>query len=611
MRYLLVILLLITSVITRGHSQDTTQLKALYDRCLDFSESQLDSIYYYSEFIAAESARLQFVKGEVLSLRLKGIYYDLRNDYDKALDYYLQSLTAAQKINGTEYEIAALTDMAMLYSSIKQPRKAKETYLMAAKLSLNTGDLNSLITAYGNLGAIYNQLNLTDSALYFLRAGLQMAEPLKNELDMGVIYNNLGNVYFVKKDYQRALQYFRLNATQHSVNELPASLWFDYLNIADVYIELHQYDSALWYSENALKLGKQLNSKSKESDSYAILAKLYETKGEFRHAYSYQRKWYELDTSLVNEGTNTTIADLQERYNAQKRQRENDILMMELEKQMLYRNTTLYLLIGLLIVAAVLIYSFMLKRKAHKKLQSVNKLIVRQNEKLTELNFEKNALIGVVSHDLATPFASIKLWSQLLLANSESFSADQKKAINRIMDSTQKGDEMIKSILDVEKVEVSQQHISLVELNLTNLINNVIEDFLPHSTAKSIQLRVQAPIAPVLLVSDEHFLTRVFQNLISNAIKFTPEGKNVYVILTEEKEKVNVDVADEGVGIDCDDFPKLFSKYARLSSRPTNGENSNGLGLSIVKRILQELNGTIACKSEIGKGSVFSVTLKK
>ena len=100
-------------------------------------------------------------------------------------------------------------------------------------------------------------------------------------------------------------------------------------------------------------------------------------------------------------------------------------------------------------------------------------------------------------------------------------------------------------------------------------------------------------------------------NLLSNAIKYTSAGRNVYIGISEEKEAVSIRIRDEGVGIQPDELPHLFSKYSKISSRPTAGEPSTGLGLAIVKRICEELNGQISCESTPGKGSVFTVILKK
>ncbi|MBC8033827.1 MAG: tetratricopeptide repeat protein [Chitinophagaceae bacterium] len=611
MKYFTLLLLMCASSAIYAQQPDTVYLKSLYDRCIDFDEAQLDSLYYYADYIKSSSNQSGFNKGDVLSLRLKGIYYDLKGEYERAIDYYLQSLTAAQKIRGTGYEIAALTDLAILYSHIKQPEKAKQMYLQSAALSARRGYITSLITAYANLGAIYNQLQETDSALFFLQEGLRVGKPVEKEVDLSVIYNNMGNVYFLKKQFGLAMDYFRMDKRSHGSNPPLASLWIDYLNIADVYIEMKNYDSAHYYADSALLIARRLKSKSKESDSYALMAKLYARKGEYKAAYEYQKSWYKLDTSLVNDATNATVAGLQERYNSQKRQRDNDVLKLELERQRLYKTTSTYLLAGAVIIAILITFSLIQKRRANRKLNEVNQLIRKQNEKLLELNQEKNSLISIVSHDLCLPFATIKMWSQVIKEEANTLSLDQNKALHRIVESTKRGEELINNILDVEKAEVNQKPLCIEDFDIALLLDTIVDDFRPAADRKGIHLDYESPVAPLKIVSDKQRINRICENLISNAIKFTPNNRRVTVSLREEKECVYLGVHDEGVGIDSNELPVLFSKYSKISSQPTNGERSNGLGLSIVKRIVQELNGSITCESEKGRGSRFNVLIRK
>src|SRR5258708_5535418 len=267
--------------------------------------------------------------------------------------------------------------------------------------------------------------------------------------------------------------------------------------------------------------------------------------------------------------------------------------------------------ISLLLVAIAAALAFLTKRKVNKKLQATNDLVTRQNERLSELNYEKNSLISIVSHDLSTPFASIGMWSQLLQSDVTNLTPEQKKALGRIEQATAYGEKLIRHILDVEKAQTNQRKMQLENVELRIFSESVIDDFQPAAARKNIQLHLDCPKKTLYFLSDRQLLSRMLENLLSNAIKYTEQGKNVWMSVSEEKDAVSIKVRDEGVGIEKDELPHLFSKYSKISSQPTNGEPSTGLGLAIVKRIVEELNGQISCESSLGKGSVFTIVLKK
>ena len=263
------------------------------------------------------------------------------------------------------------------------------------------------------------------------------------------------------------------------------------------------------------------------------------------------------------------------------------------------------------IIALLITVFFLQKRQANRRLKEQNDLIKRQNEKLAELNYEKNSLISIVSHDLSSPFSAIKMWSQLLEADQSNLTEEQQKAVSRIHASTLRGESLIRTILDVEKAETNKHVVSLENFNLSLFVENLVDDFRPSASGKNIQLHCETPGNHVYLVSDKHLVARICENLVSNALKYTPPGKNVWISVSDDQDAVHIKVKDEGVGIEPSEMPHLFSRYSNISSVPTSGEASTGLGLSIVKRIVQELNGSVLCESEPGKGSLFTIVLGK
>jgi signal transduction histidine kinase len=588
---------------------DTTSLKLLYDRVIGFSEEKLDSIKWYARFIEEESAAIGFSKGKILAIRLKGVHSDLTGNYEEAIGFFLYTLYAARDEHYVEYEISALSDLSIVYTEIKQPEKAKEVYLECLHLTEKTREKAELITGYGNIGAIYNMLNNTDSALYYLAAARRLCEAYNAVESLPFIYNNTGNTYFKRKDYARALEYFRLNENLHRTEQHDADLWVDYLNMGDCYIELKMYDSATKYCQTALDIAVSLQSKSKEADAYALMAKLYERLGQFKKALEFHKTWYTMDTALVNANSSRTIAEMQEKFHSRDRDKQNQLLTAQVGQEKLRNRYLRYQIIGAIVIGLLVGSLLLVYRKANLKLKEVNKVIVRQKEKLTALNQEKNALISIVSHDLSSPFASIAMWSNLI-GNEENLKPDQKNALSKIRDSALHGENLIRRILDIERRGTSAVELELEETNLTELVIHIISDYTAAASAKLITLHPPEQKL-VYLMTDQALMRRILENLLSNAIKFSAAGKNVWVAIEETDHKVEVSVTDEGEGIAEADKKLLFTKYAQLNAKPTGGENSSGLGLSIVKRLVNELNGAIFFSSELGQGSSFRIQFEK
>jgi signal transduction histidine kinase len=596
---------------------DTNSIRHLYYYAMKLTEARTDSIDYYADYMRQIDQKGQYPAAKIMSLRLYGWYFENKANYPRAIDYYMQALDAARKLGYIEHQTEVLADLAAVYTSdMNEPGKAKEIYQECVRLNRQLGDAGSLVTSYINLGAIYNRLGLYDSALLLLKEGLRIGKPLeaKGTFDLDDLYNNLGNTYYFRKEFAQSIVYFRDNYTHHLASQSPsrqADLWLDVLNMADSYSEEGAYDSAVKYGNLALQLARELGSKSKESDSYAVLAKLSQRRGDYKQAWDYQSKWYTLDTALVNSETYKSIAELEKKYETRERENEKLLLQSEIVQQKFHNRIMMVMAVSLLLIAIAAAMAFIIKRKANKQLQATNDLVVRQNERLSELNEEKNSLISIVSHDLSTPFASIGMWQQLLLSEQDNLNDSQRKALDRIAQATQYGEKLIRHILDVEKAETNQNKLHLENLDLRIFAEWRLDNFSPVAATKNIRLHLDCPNRSVYFLSDRQLLGRMLDNLLSNAIKYTTTGKNVWMSVSEEKDAISIRIRDEGVGIQPDELPHLFSKYSKISSQPTNGEASTGLGLAIVKRICEELNGKITCESTLGEGSIFTVILKK
>ncbi len=246
--------------------------------------------------------------------------------------------------------------------------------------------------------------------------------------------------------------------------------------------------------------------------------------------------------------------------------------------------------------------------KMHREVETQKDEILRKNEELLTLNNEKNNLIGIVAHDLKSPLNQIKGLLNLMRITSTDLSPEALSYIDMMEKSSGRLSDMIAKILDVEAIESKKLNLSIDNVDLSSLLSQLVERHRIPASQKDITLHC-AVAEGMIAHADKSYSEQVFENLLSNAIKFSPREKNVYVNLTRRDDKLVCEVKDEGPGLTESDKKKLFGKYQKLSAKPTGNETSTGLGLSIVKKFVEAMNGRIWCESEAGAGASFFVAL--
>ncbi len=234
----------------------------------------------------------------------------------------------------------------------------------------------------------------------------------------------------------------------------------------------------------------------------------------------------------------------------------------------------------------------------------------QQNHKLQTLNQEKLQVISLVSHDLKGPFNRIFALIQLINLKKENLTEEQTDYLAKIHQITADGLGMVRNLLDNRRLEDKGIEFNEVALDLSQLVTGLVKNYSTVSEKKKIEIVLETG-ALIMVKADKLYLGRVIENLLSNAIKFSPEGKKVFVKLTRLPDSVELSVCDQGPGIHQDDQLKLYQRFQRLTARPTGGESSNGLGLFIVKSILDKIGAAIKCESELRQGACFTVHFPK
>lgn len=243
-----------------------------------------------------------------------------------------------------------------------------------------------------------------------------------------------------------------------------------------------------------------------------------------------------------------------------------------------------------------------------QELNQRNQELVQNNEELKKIHDEKNGLIHVVAHDLKSPLNNNKGLIKLIkMANN--LSEQQKDFLNKLEKSNQQGVQLIEDLLQLYRME-SQQKAEIEVINIQSYFNELIKKHEDAAKLKSIKIEKEIKTENNEFYTDPDKLQRIMDNLISNALKFSYENSTVYIKALQKGTQLQIEVRDEGMGILKEEQHKIFQKFQKMSNKPTAGESTSGLGLSIVKTLVEQLEGTIEFESKPRKGTSFRVVLK-
>ncbi|MGE9289965.1 MAG: sensor histidine kinase [Puniceicoccales bacterium] len=275
--------------------------------------------------------------------------------------------------------------------------------------------------------------------------------------------------------------------------------------------------------------------------------------------------------------------------------------------------------VGFLSVLMAVVLSGLLSQIAYKMrkesiaqftlLSQKEEEVRKEKERAEKAVDEKTDLIAMAVHDLKNPLSAIIGFTEVVLADKERMADGHQECFENVLQTAENMSEVILGILKNEGLERSGVHLE-ESVGLGELAKSVVKFNTFNATRKSIRFETSLE-SGVKFQGDRLRLREAMDNLVSNAVKYSPKGSTVRVILYRDQMRKQIEfaVTDQGEGVSEADQARLFQKFAKLSAKPTGGESSTGLGLSIVKTIISQHGGEVDCQSELGKGACFSFRL--
>jgi len=248
--------------------------------------------------------------------------------------------------------------------------------------------------------------------------------------------------------------------------------------------------------------------------------------------------------------------------------------------------------------------------RLNNELANAQRELVKKNSELAKLNEMKNQFLGIASHDLRTPLSIILSYSDFLLAETApTLAPEHAEFLRTIQSSTEFMLSLVNNLLDISKIETGRLDLDLWPTDILGIIENnmMLNGVLAAKKGITLSFSHDDPILPIQI--DGPRIEQVLNNLFANAIKFSQPGTAIDLHIAQSDGSTTITVRDQGEGIPQEEIHKLFLPFEKTSTRSTHGEQGAGLGLAIVRKIVEAHGGSIAVESMVGSGSTFTVRL--
>lgn len=570
-----------------------------------------------------------------------GIYYDCKAEYNKAIDWHLKNLVCSEQNNDAEAQVSALSDIAAQYSHLKQYEKAKTFIKKAIALGESAQVKPKRLSAfYQNLGIFYRQTQQHDSALYYYQKSLVIKRKIEDSAGISILNINIATLLIKQQQYDQAKPYMDYNVAYHLRHKENASLWHDYVNLSGIYLGKKQFEKAEHYLNEALQLAQKNNSKSEESDTYSNYADFYKEKGDFKKAFEMSQKHYQMESEIINIETYKSAAELQEKYESDKRNQQNKLLAAEITTQKLQKRNVAIVAIGIALLALLAGWAWWQNQQKNRLLTHKNQELEGEKDKLKRtlerlhqmreqlMHSEKMASIGQltagIAHEINNPISFVANNVQALKLDLSDITAimttDQlqnpsfvelNQEIQTLMDSIERGVERTRDIVQGLRTFARNEEGEFSKVNLHECIDAAVAllSFEVRDRCKLIKRYGDIPLVDGLPGK----LNQVFLNVLTNAVQAVlsvhlpavPPTGIIEIVTLKAINKVQIRITDNGCGMDEATRKRIFEPF--FTTKPV-GEGT-GLGLAICYGIIEQHRGTIEVNSEKGHGTTIVIEL--
>lgn len=591
----------------------------------EYRDSRPDSSLYFSNQ-AVQIARVRRLsRQEIQALNYMGVAYRNLSVYSKAFEMYIEALQLAEERKDSEQRGYTLINIGNLYLFQTNFQGAITYFIQALDQAQSLGDRRMQGYCYINLGRSYEgKQEYGQAELYYTQA-IELRDNLEDEYGVVAAEIELAEVYRKqnKMEQARTLVFQIIDKSTEESN--PRVLILAYNTLSKILSFDGRSAAAEDYATKALTLSKKVASRYDEKETLENISEIFAIRKDFKTAYEKHIKYSELNQQLFSEESIRKIEQLKNKYEIEQQEAENEFLrkQAELSNEVIRRQKIIIILsvLGVVLIGtvALIIYRAFLIRKqlsaeisAQKdKIETDKNLIESQSKKLIELDKAKSRFFANVSHDLRSPLSLILGNLDMLKEDDENFlSPTSKKNLEVSLKNSKRLLYLTDEINDLTRLEEGKIKLKTENVSINSYLKMLLEMFKSTAEYKGIRMEYISKLPDQYSFRiDSRQFEKIFYNLVSNALRYTKKGDRITIEAEALAKEVVIKFIDTGEGINKESLPYIFDRFYQSSDQEYKAQEGMGIGLALVRDLVQLHNGYISVESEKGVGTTFIIKM--
>ncbi|GAB4514846.1 MAG: hypothetical protein Tsb004_23310 [Allomuricauda sp.] len=635
----------------RFNPKDTTHIKLLVELAFSYRYLEMDSLYSIGKRALEYSEKIDYTYGKIKGLDALGNYYYNKGEREKSMPLFQEALRLATEAKDIPSELSIINAMAQNYSFEGNYAEALNLNLKGIDLAREIDNQPMLSVLNENIAGLYADQKDFKNALMFYDTVQKINRRLGDEVIDAETQSNMASLYKDAKDYKNAM--FNINRSistfeKHKVYDWLAYAyevkgdiyldqekykwalyWYDQSNMlfkhqieddrikiqlmngmAKVYFGLEQDSLALVYAKKGLALSDKIKSLQGKIDCSETLYKVHKKNGNTPEALAYLESFKILSDSLFKDKNKQSLSLLETKLQyEQEKQELIEANETALAKQRNYIYFSVIILMILSIITFVIRRSENIQRKLNRELKEKSTAVTQREAQLHEINKTNTKLFSIIGHDLRGPIGGLQSMLKLF-TDGEISTKEFVSFIPKLKTDVDNISFTLNNLLSWGMNQLNGVVTKPKRVSLSNLVNTNIQLLSEIANSKSIKIINQLPENPRIW-ADSHQMDIVVRNILSNAIKFTPENGLITITAVEKAGMWQVSIRDTGIGMTAEMQRSIFKDSSNITTYGTNNEKGTGLGLSLCKEMVLKNNGEIWVDSVPRKGTTFYFTVPK